>query len=106
MEMNVSWEAASCAATQKFPKIYGPRRFIAMVRILNQMNPVHSNLFYPSKIYLNIIHPPTSWSSKWPVSFWLSDQYPICTPFLPFSLYLRSFIQKNSSSYEAICDIS
>jgi hypothetical protein len=31
---------------------------------------------------LNIVHPPTSWSSQWPLS-WLSHQYPICIPLLP-----------------------
>jgi hypothetical protein len=41
---------------------------------------------YPSylfKIYFNIVHPPTSWSSWWSLSFSLSHQYSICTPLLP-----------------------
>jgi hypothetical protein len=31
--------------------------------ILNQINPVHTTPYYPSKIHFNIIHSPTSWSS-------------------------------------------
>jgi hypothetical protein len=29
------------------------------------------------------VHPPTSWSSQWYLSFWLTHQYPIFIPFLP-----------------------
>jgi hypothetical protein len=48
--------------------------------------PHQSNPYHPiSKIHFNIIHPPTSWPSEWSLSFWLSDQYPICTPLLPHS---------------------
>jgi hypothetical protein len=35
------------------------------------------NIYMPSyhyKIPLNVIHPPTSWSSWWSLSFWLSHQ--------------------------------
>jgi hypothetical protein len=40
---------------------------------------------YLSKIHFNIVHPPTSWSSQWPLPFWISNQYPICIPLLPHS---------------------
>jgi hypothetical protein len=33
---------------------------------------------YLSKIYFNIVHPPSSWSCLWSLSFWLSYQYPMC----------------------------
>jgi hypothetical protein len=29
------------------------------------------------------MHPSTSWSSQWFLSFWLPHQYPICIPLLP-----------------------
>jgi hypothetical protein len=35
------------------------------------------------KINFNIILTPTSWSSQWSLSFWLSHQYPVCIPLLP-----------------------
>jgi hypothetical protein len=33
------------------------------VSILSQIGPVHTISSYLSKIYFNIVHPPTSWSS-------------------------------------------
>jgi hypothetical protein len=54
-----------------------------LVPILSQINPVNTILSYLSKIDLNIIHPPTSWSSFWSLSFWLSHQHPICIRLIP-----------------------
>jgi hypothetical protein len=31
---------------------------------------------------------PTSWFSQWSISFWLSQQYPICIHLLPHSCYM------------------
>jgi hypothetical protein len=39
--------------------------------------PDQSNAYHLSKIHFNIAHPPTSLSSPWSISFWLSHQYPI-----------------------------
>jgi hypothetical protein len=50
----------------------------------DQFNPYHPIL---SMIHFNSVHPPTSWSSYWSLSFWLS-QYPICIPLLPHSCYM------------------
>jgi hypothetical protein len=50
------------------------------VPILSQVNPIHTIQSYLSKIQFNIVHPPTSWSSQWSPSFWLSHQYPLCIP--------------------------
>jgi hypothetical protein len=52
--------------------------------------PDQSNLYHPilSKIHFNTVHPPTSWSSQWPPSIWLSHKYPICIPPLPNSCYM------------------
>jgi hypothetical protein len=44
--------------------------------------------FLLSTIHFNIIHPPTSTSSYWSLSFWLSHQNPICIPRNPHSCYM------------------
>jgi hypothetical protein len=47
--------------------------------------PVRSNSYHPilSKIHYNTVHPRTSWSSQWSLSFWISHQFYICMPLLP-----------------------
>jgi hypothetical protein len=42
---------------------------------MSHINPIHTIPSYSSKI-----HSPTSWSSQWSLSFWLSHKYPICIP--------------------------
>jgi hypothetical protein len=37
-----------------------------------QSNPHHPIPSYLSKIHFDIVHPPSSWSSQWSLSFWLS----------------------------------
>jgi hypothetical protein len=85
MELSPSWEAANCAATRELPSIlWNPevhhRIHISPppVPILGQIDPIHTISSYFSKIHFNIVHPSTSWSSQWSLSFWLSHQYPIC----------------------------
>jgi hypothetical protein len=80
---------------RNFPAFYGTRRFITnvhksppLVPILSQIDPVHTIPSYLSKIYFNIVHSPTSWSSYWSLSFWLPHQYPICIPLLSHSCYM------------------
>jgi hypothetical protein len=48
----------------------------SLVPILSQINPVHNNPPYLSKIQFNIILPPMSRSSEWSLTFWLSHQNP------------------------------
>jgi hypothetical protein len=36
-----------------------------LVPILSQIDPVHTSPSYLSKIYFNIVHPPTFWSWRW-----------------------------------------
>jgi hypothetical protein len=77
-----------------FPAFYRTRKLIPcsqeplLVPILNQIYLVHTIPSYLSKIYFNIVHPPTSWFSQWPLAFWLSHQYPVCIPSLPHSCYM------------------
>jgi hypothetical protein len=89
MELSPSWQPA-CAATQELPNIlwnpkvhYRAHNSPPLVPIPSQINPVHTIPSYLSKIHFNIVHPPTSWSSQWSLSFWLSHHYPICIPLLP-----------------------
>jgi hypothetical protein len=44
--------------------------------ILSHIHPLRSIPSYVSRIHFNIVHPPTSWSSQWSLSFRLSHQYP------------------------------
>jgi hypothetical protein len=50
-----------------------------VVPILSQISPVYTPLppFCQSKIHCSIVHPPTSWSAQWALSFWPSHQYSI-----------------------------
>jgi hypothetical protein len=51
-----------------------------LVPILGQIDPIHIIPFCTSKIHFNIVHSPTPWPSQWSLSFWLSNQNPICIP--------------------------
>jgi hypothetical protein len=68
---------------KKFPALYANRRFITASQepstgpYPSQSNLIHPIPSYLSNIYFNIVHPTTSWSSQWSLSFWISHQYPI-----------------------------
>jgi hypothetical protein len=49
----------------------------------DQSNPYHRKVSL--SILFNIVHPPTSLSPQWSLSFWLSHQHSICIPLLPIS---------------------
>jgi hypothetical protein len=65
---------------KNFPAFYGTRRFITVFT-----RALHLSIL--SKIHFNIVHPPTSWSSQWSLSFWFSHQCPICIRPPPFVLH-------------------
>jgi hypothetical protein len=95
MELSPSREAANCAATRELPSIlwnpeirYHVHKSPPLVPILSHSQPIHTIPSYLTKINFNIVHPLTSWSSQWSLSFWLSHQYPICIPLLPHSCYM------------------
>jgi hypothetical protein len=68
--LSPSWEAANCAATQELPSILRNPKVHYLVHMspplvpnLSQIDRVHTIPSCLSKIYFNIVHPPTSWSS-------------------------------------------
>jgi hypothetical protein len=70
MELIRSWEAASCATAQEFPKIswnpmvrYRVHKSPPLLPILSQIDQIHTTTFYLPKIRFNIINPLKSWSS-------------------------------------------
>jgi hypothetical protein len=105
-ELNTSWEAANCAATQELPSIlwkpkvqYRVHKSPPLVPILSHINPSHTIQSHLSKIHFNIVCLPTSLSSQWSLSFWLSHQYPICGPLLLHSCYMPRQSQPYSLYY-------
>jgi hypothetical protein len=90
MELSPSSGTINWEATQELPSIsWNPKvqdrihKSSPLVPILSPINPVHSIPSYLSKIQFDSVQPPTSWSSQWSLSFWLSHQYPICILLLP-----------------------
>jgi hypothetical protein len=48
--------------------------YVPPVPILSQIDPIPTIPSYHSKIHFNIVHPSTSWSSQWSLSFWESQK--------------------------------
>jgi hypothetical protein len=86
-----SWEAANCSAAYAFSDItWNPMVHYRdnKTLILSHMNQHYTTPSCSSKIYFNIIFPPTSRSSKWSLSFWISHQNRMCIPLLPHVCYI------------------
>jgi hypothetical protein len=71
MQLSRSQEAASCAVTQEFPKIfwnpkvhYHVHKSPPLVPILSQINPVHTILISPTHLHLD--HPSSLFPSDFP----------------------------------------
>jgi hypothetical protein len=96
--LSPSGEAVNCSVTQELtsilwnPKVhYRVHKSPPLVPILSQINPIRTIPSCLSKIHFNIVHLPTSWSSYWSLSFWLSYQYPICILWAFTACYRGSF---------------
>jgi hypothetical protein len=64
------------------PKVqYRVHKNPPLVPVLNHIDPIHNIPSYHAKIHFNIVHPPTSSSSQWFLSVWISHQYAICIHF-------------------------
>ena len=76
----------------KFSTFYGTREVHHRIHswrptfpILRHIDLVHSPIFHFLKIHLNIIHPSTPGSYKWPLSLMFPHQNPVDTSTVPIS---------------------
>jgi len=89
MHQRPSWEANSSSASQNFrlvlrhPKLhYRVRNSLPPVHIRSQVNPVHADPSYFSKIHFNVVLPSVPTPSAWSFSFGLTDNK-LYAPTLP-----------------------
>ena len=81
MVQSPSWEANWFAASQEIPRIsrnpkvhYRTHKRPPTVSILGQPNPVHITTSHLLEIHLNIIHPSTPRSVRWPLQTIISTK--------------------------------
>jgi hypothetical protein len=98
-ELRPSWGAISWAATQEFPSTsWNPTVFTrALHRSLSWAISIQPTPSHPIslKIQFDIVHPPTSWSSQWSLSFWLSYKHSSSPPFVLHAPPISSFLTRS-----------
>src|SRR5215469_18299606 len=96
MEQSPSWEAdQSLQLVKKFPAflwnpkvLYRTHKCPPPVPILNQLHPVPTTPSNFLKIHPNIILPPTSGSTRWPLSLRFPHQHPVLPSLLPHTRHM------------------
>ena len=101
MEQSPSSEANRCSASKEISRIlwnpkvhYGIHKCPPPLRILSQLDPVHTPTSHFLKIQLNIIFPSTPWSPKWSLSL----RYPLQNPIYAFSLSHARYMPRSFHS--------
>jgi len=86
MDHSPSWETNRFSASQEIPRIlrypkvyYRSHKGPPIVRILSQLDLVHTSTSHFLKIHLNIILPSTPGSPNWSLSFRFPHQNPVHT---------------------------
>jgi hypothetical protein len=93
MELGPSWGAVSHSVTQRISQYFMEPGGAIPCWQEPATGPesdwyVHNTPSYFYKIHFNIILPPMSGSSWWPLSFWFLHQNPVCIPLLYHALYM------------------
>ena len=95
MEQSPSWEANRFSASQEIPSIlwnpnvhYRIQKYSPPVRILRQLDPVHTPTSHLLQIHLNIILPSTPGSPRWSLPLRFPHHKPVYASPLPHTRYI------------------
>jgi hypothetical protein len=110
MEISPSWEVASCAVTQEFPKIlwnpkvhYRVHKRPPLVPILSQINPIHPISLWSILIlstHLRLGHPSGVFPSRFPTNILYAFRFTSIRATCPVHLIIIIILSK-STSHEA-----
>ena len=105
MEDSPSWEANRFAAIKEVPRILWNQKVHCrthksrqLVPIMSQLDLVYASASHFLKIYINIILPSKSGSSKWSLSLRIPHQNPVYALSLPHTCYM--LCQSHSSPFD------